>query len=206
MDFRKTRNWFLNPMHNSICNNYRLPIRYRLDLVYVKGKRGNKCPILLTKDTKTAIEVLIAKRDDVGVNKDNQFIFAAPTRGSLKFLRGNDWIAGVLKWCQGIKSQDGIKSTKLRKFVATVSQIVDLQENELGWLAKHMGHDINVHRQYYRLHESTLELAKVSKLLLAVDEGKASQFSGKKLDEITVEGLQAADSWFYVKIWPFSSS
>ena len=57
-----------------------------------------------------------------------------------------------------------------------------------------MGHDINVHRQYYRPHESTLELAKVTKLLLAVDEDKASQFSGKKLDEITVEGLKAADS------------
>ena len=70
----------LNPMHNSICNNYTLPFHYRLDLLYIKGKRGNKCPILLAKDTKKAIEVLIAKQDDVGVNKDNQFIFAAPTR------------------------------------------------------------------------------------------------------------------------------
>ena len=52
-----------------------------------------------------------------------------------------------------------------------------------------MGHDINVHRQYYRIHESKLELAKVSKLLLAVDSGRASQFAGKKLDEIAVEGL-----------------
>ena len=158
-------------------------------MVYVKGKRGNKCPILLTNETKKAIEVIIAKRGDVGVHKENQYIFAVPTRGSLKCLRGNDCISAVLKRCHGLKSPNGIKSTKLRKFVATVSQIVDLQENELGWLAKHMGHDINVHRQYYRLHESTLELAKVSKLLLAVDDGRAGQFAGKKLDEITVEGL-----------------
>ena len=53
-----------------------------------------------------------------------------------------------------------------------------------------MDHDINGHRQYYQLHESTLELAKVSKLLLAVDDGRAGQFPGKRLNEITVEGLQ----------------
>jgi len=173
----------LQPLEQELCK--------RLDLVYVKGKRGNKCPILLTKETKEAIEVIIAKRSDVGVNEENHYIFGVPTRGSLRYLRGNDCIAAALTRCNGLKCPNGIKSTKLRKFVATVSQIVDLKENELDWLAKHMGHDINVHRQYYRLQESTLELAKVSKLLLAVDSGRASQFAGKKLDEIAVEDLPA---------------
>ena len=98
-------------------------------------------------------------------------------------------MSAVLTCCHGLKSPSSIKSTNLRKFVATVSQIVDLRENTLDWLAKHMGHDINVHRQYYWLHESTLELAKVSKVLLAVDDGRAGQFAGKNLDEITVKGL-----------------
>ena len=53
---------------------------------------------------------------------------------------------------------------------------------------RHLGHDITVHRQYYRLHESTLELAKVAKLLMAVDEGKAATLAGKGLDEISLEG------------------
>ena len=80
------------------------------------------------------------------------------------------------------------QSTKVRKYVATVSQILDLQANESEWLARHMGHDVNVHCQYYRLQDSTLELAKVSKLLLVVDERNAAKFAGKKLDDIALEG------------------
>ena len=63
--------------------------------------------------------------------------------------------------------------------------VIDLGPNqELEWLANHMGHTLPVHRNYYRLQERTLELAKVSKLLLAVDEGRCHNYAGKTLDEI----------------------
>ena len=88
----------------------------------------------------------------------------------------------------GLEKPHLITSTRLRKYVATVSQIIDMTGSELDWLARHLGHDIQVHRDFYRLHESTVELAKVSKLLIAVDEGKAHQWAGKKLDEIEIEG------------------
>jgi len=83
-----------------------------------------------------------------------------------------------------LEKPEAVTSTRLRKYVATVSQILDLQENELDWLARHLGHDIRVHREYYRLHDSTIELAKVGKLLYTVDEGKTTQWAGKSLDEI----------------------
>lgn len=69
---------------------------------------------------------------------------------------------------------------------------LQLPNSELDWLATHLGHDISVHRNFYRLQESTLELAKVSKLLVAVDEGNASQMAGKKLDEIGLNG----NNWY----------
>nr|CAI5837859.1 unnamed protein product [Callosobruchus analis] len=68
-------------------------------------------------------------------------------------------------------------------------QIFDLTETESDWLARHLGHDIRVHREFYRLHESTVELTKVSKLLIAVDAGKVSNFAGKPLKEINVDDL-----------------
>nr|CAI5870125.1 unnamed protein product [Callosobruchus analis] len=43
-------------------------------------------------------------------------------------------------------------------------------------------------KEFYRLHESTVELTKVSKLLIAVDAGKVSNFAGKPLKEINVDG------------------
>ena len=51
---------------------------------------------------------------------------------------------------------------------------------------RHLGHDIRVHREYYRLQESTLELAKVSRLLLAVNQGNVRL--GTRLADIDVTG------------------
>ena len=58
----------------------------------------------------------------------------------------------------------------------------------MRWLADHLGHNLDVHREFYRLKESTVELSKVSRLLLAIDEGNIKNFSGKKLNEINIEG------------------
>ncbi|KAK3531177.1 hypothetical protein QTP70_015107 [Hemibagrus guttatus] len=41
----------------------------------------------------------------------------------------------------------------------------------------------DVVRGYYRLYENTIQLAKISKLLLAIEQG-ASSYKGKSLDEI----------------------
>nr|CAI5849483.1 unnamed protein product [Callosobruchus analis] len=77
--------------------------------------------------------------------------------------------------------------TKLRKYVATVSQLFNMSENEYDWLARHLGHDIRVHREFYRLHESAVELTKISRLLIAVDKGEANRFAGKRIEDISIE-------------------
>ena len=131
---------------------------------------------------------LVKHRAAVGVDPSNRYVFAAPTRSSKNFLRGGDCLSAVVDRLP-LKEPSTIKSTKLRKYIATVSQIVDLNSSELDWLARHLGHDIAVHRDYYRLHEHTIELSKVSRLLLAVDEGNAAKWAGKKLDDIALEGM-----------------
>lgn len=162
-------------------------INLRLDLLYLRGKRGRKVPVILTKDVVKGIVTLIDTRVVIGIKKDNKYIFAAPTRGSMSYLPGHLCLSSVVEKCQ-LKNPDGMKSTKVRKYTATVSQVLDLNGNELEWLADHMGHDLSVHKQYYRLQHHTLELAKVSKLLLAIDKGNCAKLIGKKLDDITIEG------------------
>ena len=157
-------------------------------MVYVRGKRGRQVPILLNNDERLAVESLIKHRMAVGVNMKNVYVFSAPTRDSNRSLRGNDCMRRVLGQVIDLSEPYRIRSTELRKFCATVSQIADLSENDLRWLADHLGHDLSVHREYYRLKESTVELSKVSRLLLAIDEGNAAKFSGRKLSEITIEG------------------
>ena len=71
--------------------------------------------------------------------------------------------------------------------MATVIQIMALSNEELDWVARHLGHDITVHREFYRLQESTLELAKVSKLLIAAEKGEVNINAGASLSQMEVE-------------------
>ncbi|XP_067038855.1 uncharacterized protein [Acropora muricata] len=161
----------------------------RLDLIEISGKRGRKVPIILTPETKTAVELLIAKRPE-SIPEDNKFIFARATKGSLGHLRGWDSVSDNVREIEAsLKKPKDITSTKLRKYIATVSQAAALTEVDVDWLARHLGHDVRVHRDFYRLHESTTELAKVSKLLMAVDSGNIRGVVGKSLSEMTVEDI-----------------
>ena len=77
---------------------------------------------------------------------------------SNKSLRGHDVITNVCSKID-LKEPRLFTSTNLRKYVATISQLVDMNETEMGWLARQLGHDIHVHKDFYRLPDTTLQLA-----------------------------------------------
>ena len=120
-----------------------------MDVVYVKGKRGRHVPILLTKELLNGMSCLMKFRTAVGVAKQNLYLFACPTRGSTNPLRGCDCVAKTVKSLQ-LEAPANIRSTKLRKYIATIAQIGCLKEGELEWLSNHLGHSPEVHREYYR--------------------------------------------------------
>lgn len=68
--------------------------------------------------------------------------------------------------------------------MATMSQLLDICDNDLEHLALFMGHDI---LQYYRLTENTMQVTKISNILLALESGKLKSFSGQTLDSINLE-------------------
>lgn len=80
----------------------------------------------------------------------------------------------------GVSHPERMTSTKFRKQIATMSQIMCLRDHES--LANFMGHDYMVHKNFYRLPDSTLHVAKFSKLLLAMEKGNADKYKGKNLD------------------------
>lgn len=155
----------------------------RLDLVQIPGKKSRKVPMLITDDVKEGIDMLNLNRDAVGIPSTNPFCFAS--KSSSGHL--DNWQAmNLISQEASVKHPELITSTKLRKYNATVSQLFDLNQGELEWLSNHMGHDLNIHKDFYRLHDSTIEMAKVSRLLMAVDSGKAAEFVGKKLTDINL--------------------
>ncbi|XP_041823315.1 uncharacterized protein LOC121628352 isoform X2 [Melanotaenia boesemani] len=154
--------------------------------IVIRGKRGRKVPVLLTKQMSESLDFLIENRNqDNEILDSNEYVFARQNSDS--HLRGSDCLRKYAVF-SGASRPETLTSTQLRKHVATLSQIMNLKDNELDQLAKFMGHDIRVHREYYRLTENTLQLAKMSKLLMAVELG-TDVYKGKSLDEIDL-GLE----------------
>lgn len=142
-----------------------------------------------------SLDLLVAKRHECGVLKENGYLFARPC--VLTCFRGSDCIRDFAKDC-GIKNYTSLTSTKLRKQTGTLSQVLNLSNTELDQLATFLGHDIRVHRQFYRLPEGTLQLAKMSKVLLALDQGRLAEFKGKSLDEIAIDPEGTSDVFLHI--------
>ncbi|XP_034029013.1 uncharacterized protein LOC117512882 [Thalassophryne amazonica] len=154
--------------------------------VEIMGKRGRKVAVLLNPDIVSALTLLVDKRDACEVDSDNPYLFGRPKCLSSSFYRGQDCIRVFAAQC-GAQHPEYLRSTQLRKHVATMSQILNLKDNELDQLANFLGHDIRVHRDYYRMPDATIQIAKMSKLLLAMEKGSLRRFQGKSLDEIEIE-------------------
>ena len=166
----------LSQLELALCREFRI--------VNIEGKRGRKVPVLLTVATQAQIGTLIELRSAVGVLPTNKFVFAR--RNSLEPLRSSDCLRRFSKEC-GARTPGSLTSTKLRKHIATMSQMLSLRKHELDLLATFLGHDIRVHREFYRLPEQTLQVAKVSKLLIAMERGETVTLQGRNLDDIDVD-------------------
>ncbi len=166
----------LSDLEKSLCKHFQR--------IEIRGKRGRKVPILLTPDMVTSMELLVKTRRNCDVLDENVFMFGRPQ--ALSRFRGSDVIHQIAQSC-GAKHPATLSSTRLRKHMATMSKVLNLKDNEMDDLADFLGHDIRVHRQYYRLPEGTLQLAKISKILMAMERGQLSEFKGKNLDEIQID-------------------
>jgi len=171
----------LTDMEQQLCS--------RLKLVNIPGKRNRTVPVLLTANAVAGIECLIEKRNEVGIDERNPFLFARCS--GLNSVDGYVCLRRVVNSLK-LDRPDLVTSTYLRKYIATVSQLLDMKNSEFDLLCRHMGHTATVHRDFYRLPSQTLELAKMSKLLLAVERGNLNALTGKTLDEIDVNHIDYA--------------
>lgn len=63
-----------------------------------------------------------------------------------------------------------------------------MNQSELQMIADHLGHDLHIHTNVYRLQSNLVERSKVAKILHAVDSGAVSKFKGKSMDTIETDG------------------
>lgn len=139
--------------------------------IEVRGKKGKKVALLITAEMRGYLDTLMQFRSVAGIPPENQYVFA---KGS-SCINACKHLRKFSSQC-GAENPNYLTSTGLRKQIATMAQFLNLQNNELDSLAKFLGHDINIHREFYRLPQNTIELAKVSKLLFAVNSNNLQAY------------------------------
>lgn len=166
--------------------------------VEIRGKGGRRVAILFTERHQKQIEILNASRTEVGIPEGNKFVFAR-IGDYLTPIRSSDVLRNFAL-SSGAKQPELLTSTRLRKHIGTVSQVLNLKDNELDVLAGFLGHDVRIHREYYRLPDDVLQLAKVSKLLIELENGNIQKHKGKCLDEIQLEDEGNTSIYIYHKL------
>lgn len=179
-DWRNLRN---EEMKNAL-SSMELKLADRFDMVQLHGKRGRRVPLLLKPEWVASMNSLVELRAECDVK--SKFFFGVPGKSgpinSWKVIRDMAVEAGC-------ERPELISTTRMRKYTATVLQLLSLHEGELEWMSNHLGHNIDIHRLSYRLHESTIECSKVAKLLMAVESGTMSNYSGRSLDDLDVNDI-----------------
>ncbi|XP_063059396.1 uncharacterized protein LOC134452758 isoform X2 [Engraulis encrasicolus] len=170
-----------NEVEKKLCGHFQR--------VEIRGKCGRKVAILLTPPMVQSMELLVETRSSC-FPVENQYMFGRP--GTQSHFKGSDCIQIFAQHC-GAKHPEWLSSTKLRKHIATMSKVLNLTDTDMDLLVQFLGHDIHVHKKFYRLPEGTLELAKTTKILTALETGRLADFKGRNLDEINIDPNETLD-------------
>ncbi|XP_070546446.1 uncharacterized protein [Ptychodera flava] len=172
-----------------------VPLNSQELLKYLKKARtwrnnGIKAPLLFNPAMFEVMNLLVENRRSAGIPDDNPYFFANPDDVKRRYYVGTD----CLGWCAlACEASNPSSLRSMRKQVATMCQVLDLNQNELGTLAKLIGHDIRVQSSYFERQEITVQAAQISKVLLAIEAGTISKYKGKCLHEIDIDPKDVAD-------------
>lgn len=167
----------LSVLEEKLCQQF--------ESIAIMSKEGWEVPVLLTPLIKESLEVLTSKREECAVRKENDYLFASPE--SHNCINGYICLRQYVGVCRDIENPKALASAKLRKITATLSTVLNLTATELDQLSVLLGIDISTHKQRYHLPDATLQLAKIAKVLLALERGRLGEYAGKSLDEIQLD-------------------
>jgi hypothetical protein len=89
-------------------------------MVQIVGKRSRLVPILIMPAIKRSMDVLLRLRQQHNLMRDNKFFFASDSlNGCLDHCK----VLRTLSVSAGLRNPELIRSTRLRKYMATVSQV-----------------------------------------------------------------------------------
>lgn len=155
-----------------------------LKRIVVRGKRGRGVPVLFDTLTREGVDLMIEKRHNF-LKDYNPYLFGLC--GTQTCISGYHTLRKHVTNALGDGNRSScFTSTRLRKHLATISQILKMGTDELEQLAAFMGHTSKTHNEFYRLPSDIYQTAKVSKILLLAQNSCIDQYKGRNLNEIDV--------------------
>lgn len=132
----------------------------------MRGKLMWTVPVLLAAQLFQCIEIILKYRDDARVPAKNTFLFGIPgyNKSYFKYLDACELVRRFSTEC-GAERPWTLRGTGLRKHVATISVALDLSENDITDLAKHMSHAVAIHKEIYRQPIISTDIVRMSQVL-----------------------------------------
>ncbi|KAJ8967790.1 hypothetical protein NQ317_003099 [Molorchus minor] len=165
----------LSPTEKVLATKYRRVLN--------SGKGSKAVVILIPEIIEKDIKLLLKHRSKF-IEEDNDYVFAIP--GS-KVKWGEDIAIRNLAKKMKLNNPSAITSNKLRKQIATVMQILNLSQDDVKQFSTFMGHTQKTHEEFYELPVDVYQTAKVSKMLLMIENGVPIEHKGKHLSEIDID-------------------
>ncbi|CAG9827006.1 unnamed protein product [Diabrotica balteata] len=156
----------------------------RFKRIVIRGKRDRGVPVLISPDVQEQIKIILNARNNF-ISQQNRYFFAS-VKNNDKPIIGYKVLSNYALACKA-ENPKALTSTRLRKHMATLTQLFEMKESDLEQLSTFMGHTSEVHKKSYRLPDDVYQTAKITKILLLMEKGQAAKFKGKSLEEIEVD-------------------
>lgn len=113
------------------------------------GKGSKSIPVLFPKNVQSHIETLLfARNKNQLIPEENPFLFAQIGSND-KWVNGSTVLRKYAERCGAVNPKT-LTSSRLRKQIATVLQVLNLNETEKEQVASFMGHTRKTHEEFYR--------------------------------------------------------
>lgn len=142
-----------------LCNEY---VRFS-----IRGKQNLRdATVILDEMMLKAIKLLIDNRKNAQIHAKNPYIFAIPgcSSDNHKYLRSCELMRKFSKDC-GAKMPKNLRATDLRKHIATYFINHNINNIDRTKIAKHLGHTMRVHENYYHLSNIAEEICELPLVL-----------------------------------------
>ncbi|XP_074659474.1 uncharacterized protein LOC141912157 [Tubulanus polymorphus] len=156
-------------------------------LMRVRGKRSKIVPVLIPPHVLKPLEFIasLENRCAAGICVENKYLF--PTTGKA-YVRAYSSLKSICEICN-LKAPARITSVTIRKYTATLTQMMNLDKHHFGWVCKHLGHTKRVNIEHYQAMSGLIERVYLTKLFLLQDLNLTKKYEGQDLSQIDIKEI-----------------